>query len=95
MPPFLIDLQTADDLRDVVHRAVQALVEGQLVAFPTETVYGLAASARCADAVRRLHEVKGRKSGQPLTLAIKSAADTPLPATSPMARANRPSDSGM
>ena len=43
MPPVVIDIRSAEDSRDVVHRAVQALAEGKLVALPTETVYGLAA----------------------------------------------------
>ncbi len=73
MPPLLIDLRTAEDPRDVVHHAVQALVEGKLVAFPTETVYGVAARALDADAAVRLCELKGRKAGHPLTLAIRSA----------------------
>jgi len=54
MPPIVIDIRNAEDARDVVHRAVQALAEGQLVALPTETVYGLAASACRPDAVERL-----------------------------------------
>ena len=66
-------LQAWRDPRDVVHRAVQALVEGQIVAFPTETVYGIAASARNEAAVERLLEAKKRPKNQPLTLAIKSA----------------------
>ena len=45
MPVVVIDLRHADDLRNVVHETVQALAEGKIVAFPTETVYGLAASA--------------------------------------------------
>ncbi len=73
MPPMVIDVRAAEDLRDVVHRAVQALAEGRLVAFPTETVYGLAASALDESAVSRLVEVKGRELGHPLTLAIRSA----------------------
>jgi protein-tyrosine phosphatase len=73
MTPVVIDVRNAQDARDVVHRAVQALAEGKLVAFPTETVYGLAASALNEQAVRRLLEVKGRREGQPLALAIKSA----------------------
>ncbi len=43
MSAVVIDLQDVEDQRDVIHRAVQALAEGQLVAFPTETVYGVAA----------------------------------------------------
>ncbi len=75
MPPFVIDVRKAEDSRDVVHRAVQALAEGQLVAFPTETVYGVAASAVNAAAVARLIEVKGRSGLQPLALAIRSDDD--------------------
>lgn len=71
----LIDVHQAADARDVIHRAVQALVEGKLVAFPTETVYGLAASALNQGAVQRLLEVKSRREGNPLTLAVKSADD--------------------
>ncbi len=40
-----LDLRATDDPRDIVHRTVQALVEGRVVALPTETVYGLAADA--------------------------------------------------
>lgn len=75
MPPLRIDVHRADDLRDVVHRAVQALVEGKLVAFPTETVYGVAASACNADAVDRLLAMKKRRPAAPFALAIKSAAE--------------------
>ena len=73
MPPVVIDLRSAEDWRDVVHRAVQALAEGGLVAFPTETVYGLAASALDENAVGRLLAAKDRTVAKPLTLAIKSA----------------------
>ena len=73
MPPVVIDLRSTDDWRDVVHRVVQALAEGGIVALPTETVYGLAASALNEDAVSQLAASKGRTSAKPLTLAIKSA----------------------
>jgi protein-tyrosine phosphatase len=88
MPPLVIDIRNAEDARDVVHRAVQALAEGQLVALPTETVYGLAASACRADAVERLIRAKGRDSKQPLALAIKSADEAAdfVPDLSPLAQ---------
>ena len=73
MPPVVIELRSAEDWRDVVHQAVQALAEGKLVAFPTETVYGVAASALDERGVRRLVDVKGRRRGHPLSLAVKSA----------------------
>lgn len=75
MAPPVIDFRNADDPRDVVHRAVQALAEGKIVAFPTETVYGLAASALDESAVAKLSRIKDRKSGHPFTLAVKSAED--------------------
>jgi tRNA threonylcarbamoyl adenosine modification protein (Sua5/YciO/YrdC/YwlC family) len=73
MPPVVIDLQNAEDWRDVVHCTVQTLAEGGVVALPTETVYGLAASALDEQAVGRLLAMKQRREAKPLTLAIKSA----------------------
>jgi protein-tyrosine phosphatase len=75
MPPVLIDIKNAEDGRDVVHRAVQALVEGQLVAFPTETSYGLAASALCEASAIRLLSLSRAMGGDPPTLVIKSAEE--------------------
>ncbi len=75
MPPLVIDIRSADDSRDVVHRAVQALAEGKLVAIPTETVYGLAASALNESAVARIMETKSRSASKALALAIRSADD--------------------
>jgi protein-tyrosine phosphatase len=54
-------------------RAAQTLREGGLVAFPTETVYGIAASALDPQAVGRLIQCKGRPDNKPLTLAISGA----------------------
>ena len=75
MPSVVIDVKQTEDSRDVIHRAVAALAEGKILAIPTETVYGLAASALNADAVERLLEIKGRDSNNPMALAIKSADD--------------------
>ena len=58
MPPQIIDVRKADDTRDVVHRAVQALAEGRLVVFPTETVYGVGALGLNEEAFDRLRAVK-------------------------------------
>jgi protein-tyrosine phosphatase len=85
--PLVIDIKSAEDARDVIHRAVQALAEGGIVAFPTETVYGLAASALCEKAVARLAQVKDRGQGHPFALAIKSLEDARdfVPRLSPLA----------
>ena len=57
---------------DTIHKAAQALKAGHLVAFPTETVYGLGADARNPEAVKRIYEVKGRPSDHPLIVHISS-----------------------
>ena len=55
---------------DALAIAAQALKDGSLVAFPTETVYGLGADATNAAAVARVYEVKGRPSDHPLIVHI-------------------------
>ncbi len=52
--------------------AAANLLAGGLVAFPTETVYGLGADASNADAVARIYSVKGRPSDHPLIVHIAS-----------------------
>ena len=70
-----------DDLRmefiskctaDTISNAAQALIDGHLVAFPTETVYGLGADATNEKAVSRIYSVKGRPVGHPLIVHISS-----------------------
>jgi len=55
--------------------AVAALRAGELVAFPTETVYGLGADASNAAAIRRIYSVKGRPNSHPLIVHLSSTAD--------------------
>jgi L-threonylcarbamoyladenylate synthase len=55
---------------DALAVAAQALQDGSLVAFPTETVYGLGADATNAKAVARIYEVKGRPADHPLIVHI-------------------------
>jgi L-threonylcarbamoyladenylate synthase len=60
-----------------IQAAANALRQGKLVAFPTETVYGLGADAENADAVARVFAVKGRPSNHPLIVHVASAAELP------------------
>jgi protein-tyrosine phosphatase len=71
MPPVAVDSYNNDEELDLVHHAVQTLAEGKLVAFPTETVYGLAANALDEAAVQRLIQIKGRSPDETLALAIR------------------------
>jgi L-threonylcarbamoyladenylate synthase len=59
---------TASALKD----AASSLIGGNLVAFPTETVYGLGADASNQQAVARIYEVKGRPTDHPLIVHISS-----------------------
>lgn len=56
-------------------RAARLLRSGELVGFPTDTVYGLAARACDERAVRRIFEVKARPLSQPLILMVANPAD--------------------
>ena len=57
---------------DTISNAAQVLIDGHLVAFPTETVYGLGADATNEKAVSRIYSVKGRPSDHPLIVHISS-----------------------
>ena len=59
---------TANAIKD----AAASLIKGNLVAFPTETVYGLGADATNKGAIARIYKVKGRPEGHPLIVHISS-----------------------
>ena len=66
-------MQTLDvSLQGSIKAAAKVLKEGNLVAFPTETVYGLGADASNADGVRRIYQVKNRPVDHPLIVHISS-----------------------
>lgn len=56
-----------------ITRAVAVLKAGELVAFPTETVYGLGADASNADAVKKIFAAKGRPADHPLIVHVADA----------------------
>ncbi|MCH5153886.1 MAG: threonylcarbamoyl-AMP synthase [Clostridiales bacterium] len=62
-----------DDLNIML--CAKRLKEGELVAFPTETVYALGAIATDADAVKKVFEVKKRPLDKPLIVAVASKSD--------------------
>jgi L-threonylcarbamoyladenylate synthase len=64
-----------EDWREAVAEAVALLEDGELVAVPTETVYGLAADAFNAEAVAKVFEVKERPSFDPLIVHIGHKRD--------------------
>ena len=56
--------------RNEIEKAAKALSNGHLVAFPTETVYGLGADATNEKAVSKIYSVKGRPLGHPLIVHV-------------------------
>lgn len=75
--------------REALDEAAAVLRAGGLVAFPTETFYGLGAAALQPSAVRRVLAVKGRPQGKPLLVLVDSIAmvDTVALAVPPRGRA--------
>jgi L-threonylcarbamoyladenylate synthase len=61
---------SADPTSPAIQEAAKILRRGGLVAFPTETVYGLGASALDAAAVQRIFDAKGRPSNNPLIIHV-------------------------
>lgn len=70
MPP-ISPLTLHPDAKGIA-QAAACLAKGQLVAFPTETVYGLGADARCGQAVAAIYAAKGRPSFNPLIVHVPS-----------------------
>jgi L-threonylcarbamoyladenylate synthase len=58
-----------------VHQAAQLLKSGEIVAFPTETVYGLGANAFSLEAVQKIYSVKKRPSDNPLIVHLSHLSD--------------------
>src|SRR5207344_2361993 len=63
----------AQAVNSEVRRAAEILRAGGLVAFPTETVYGLGADASSAEAVARLYSAKGRPADHPVIVHFATA----------------------
>lgn len=77
---IVIDVSRADETdkekwSNGLSKPAKSLKQGGLVAFPTETVYGLGADALNETAARRIYEAKGRPSDNPLIVHIAELAD--------------------
>ena len=69
------DIQIADADGVAIDAAARLLEAGELVAFPTETVYGLGADARNPEAVRAIYRAKNRPQNHPLIVHLALQAD--------------------
>ena len=70
MKTEVLTTHTAALFSAAVKRAVELLRAGEVVALPTETVYGLAANALDSEAVARIYEIKGRPSHNPIIVHV-------------------------
>ena len=80
------DTSDDSDRTDELRAAATAVDRGELVVYPTETVYGLGADALDAAAVERVFDLKGRDRSNPLSLGVASVDDA-LRYTRPTERA--------
>ncbi len=69
-PPDVVAIDALRPDPETLERLAERLSEGHLVAFPTETVYGLGAAVDRPDALRRIFEVKGRPATDPLIVHV-------------------------
>ena len=75
MRTLIYSINETEPEMDLLESAARILRSGGLVAFPTETVYGLGASALDAAAAGRIYEAKGRPSDNPLIVHIAERAE--------------------
>ena len=68
----IVKIDAANIDENAIEKAAEIIKNGGLVAFPTETVYGLGANALDAEASRKIYEAKGRPSDNPLIAHIAS-----------------------
>ena len=74
LKPEILPTDTAKLFDAAVQRSAEMLRAGELVALPTETVYGLAANALNERAVQKIFQVKGRSVHNPIIVHVASRA---------------------
>lgn len=63
------------DMKESLHLAVRSLLCGHVIAFPTDTVYGIAALAQNSEAVNNLYNIKGRDFVKPIAIAVHDVSE--------------------
>lgn len=75
--PSIIPLSSSK-LEDQAATVADALKAGEVIATPTDTIYGLAALANTTSAVRKLYEIKGRNQSKPIAICVANVQDVGL-----------------
>lgn len=89
MSPKHVNAADTNSYVEGVTEAANALRDGNLVVFPTETVYGVAASLAIPEATRQLRNAKNRNDGQPFTVHLGQRSDARLYLSDPSPLARR------
>src|SRR5581483_2479069 len=71
-PPIL-----SIELPEAIAAAVRALQQGEIIAYPTDTLYGVGGDALSPDAALRVHEAKGREAGKGFPVLLASSDQVP------------------
>jgi len=66
----IIQIDPKHPLPEVIEKAVGYLKEGQVIAYPTETIYGLGADVQDRKAVKRIYDLKARDYGLPISILV-------------------------
>ncbi|CAH0402911.1 unnamed protein product [Chilo suppressalis] len=61
--------------KTAVSKAAELLASGAVIAVPTDTIYGLACSANCPEAIKKLYNIKGRDSAKPVAICVSHITD--------------------
>lgn len=72
METVLIKVDAIKPEKELIRRAANLIIKGEVVAFPTETVYGLGAIGMDANCAEKIYKAKGRPSDNPLILHISA-----------------------
>ena len=70
METRLVKINNMEDCKKDMEEAGELIKAGELVAFPTETVYGLGGNGLLPDAAKKIYAAKGRPSDNPLILHV-------------------------
>ncbi|HOE22828.1 MAG: threonylcarbamoyl-AMP synthase [Syntrophaceae bacterium] len=73
--PRILKINTGHSEEDVIGSAAVIISRGGVIAYPTETIYGLGADATNEQAIRKIFEIKGRNFSNPVSLIIGRRED--------------------
>uniref|UniRef100_A0A8C7DAW3 Threonylcarbamoyl-AMP synthase n=1 Tax=Oncorhynchus kisutch TaxID=8019 RepID=A0A8C7DAW3_ONCKI len=74
-PSARCDDARLQDGAEVLNSTVKALKDGQVVAVPTDTIYGLACLAQNSNAIKKVYDIKGRNGEKPLAICVGEIKD--------------------